>query len=375
MKKTPADLMREATRLTLEGDAAGAAALFQAALTGQHSQSADTVNVVAENDSEHFTNDPKKVPGTPAPSFTKGVHSHQGADMEYELFVPGGPAREPVPLIVMLHGCNQSPQDFATGTRMNDIAEASGMLVLYPAQSSSANPNRCWNWFEPHNQARDNGEPGALSALTWHIMENQPVDPQRVFVAGFSAGGAMALILAEQYPELYCAVGVHSGLPSGGATSNMDAFRMMQGSFKDTAIETKLTNVSMIESSLPPRDIHTPLIVFHGSQDHVVNVSNAEQIITRWLAREKTRTHPVHWMPLSLPHDSAAGQHCIVTTYVADEQPGLTGCEYWQLNQTGHGWSGGSPSGSYTEQGGPDAATEMVRFFLDSTHLEKPLAP
>ncbi len=365
MKKTPADLMREATRLTLAGDAAGAAALFQTALSGQQPDATDTVTVIATNDTGHFVQDSTKAAGMDSAAFIDGAYSHHGTKLNYKLFNPGRENKDPAPLLLMLHGCSQNAKDFAASTRMNAIAQASGMYVLYPTQSTSANPNRCWNWFEPAHQLRGSGEPDALSALTLHIMESQPIDPQRVFVAGFSAGGAMALILAEQYPELYAAVGVHSGVPSGAASSNMDALRVMQ---RASTGDTNSTEHPAQRKKVG--DIHTPLIVFHGSQDRTVNVANADRIILNWLAREQTRTVPIHWMPLPLTHTTATGRHCIVTTYVAEEQPERTGCEYWQLSQGGHGWSGGSSSGSYTDQNGPDASVEIVRFFLECEPVE-----
>ncbi len=379
MKKTPADLMQEATRLTLAGDTAGAAALLQAALSGQQSEPTASSSVNPAKDTRHFVLDSAQAAGIPAGSFTDGLYLHHDTELHYKLFVPTREHQEPAPLLLMLHGCSQTTQDFAVGTRMNDIAQASGMIVIYPAQSTTANPNKCWNWFEPAHQFRGGGEPEALSALTLHVMESQPVDPKRVYVAGFSAGGSMALILAEQYPELYAAVGVHSGLPTGAASSNMDAFRLMQGASTGNTGSTthaggdtvnpsgqeSLTGSGHAAQTRNADDIHTPLIVFHGSQDRFVNTANADRIIANWLVREKTRTVPTNWLPLSLPHNTATGRHFIVTTYAAEEQPERTGCEYWQLSEGGHGWSGGSSSGSHTEQNGPDASAEMVRFFLE----------
>lgn len=371
MKKTPAELMHEATRLTLAGDAAGAAALFQEAMSGQQSATSDTATVDPVAETGPSAENATEAPDIAAASFTDGVFSHHDTELKYKLFVPARKPEEPAPLLLMLHGCSQNAGDFAASTQMNDIAQASGMVVLYPSQTSSANPNKCWNWFEPAHQLRGSGEPDALSALTLHIMETQSIDPQQVFVAGFSAGGAMALILAEQYPELYSAVGVHSGLPTGVASTNMEAFSMMQGNSLAESKSTEQDDESTDAQLAQHADVHTPLIVFHGSQDRFVNVANAERIIANWLSREATRTVPVNWMPLSLAHNTATGHHCMVTTYVDEANPDITGCEYWQLSEGGHGWSGGSPGGSYTEQNGPDASTEMVRFFLEHDSVER----
>ncbi len=353
--------MQEATRLTLAGDAAGAAALLQRALsTREFTGTDERAEAVEETVSSAVD-----AASLPTDLFLDGHFAHHDMKIDYKLFIPARAAGRPAPLLLMLHGCSQSADSFATSTRMNEIAEAAGMLVLYPTQSSSANANKCWNWFEPDHQRRGAGEPEILSALTRHVIDSQAIDPGQVFVAGFSAGAAMALILAEQYSDLYCAVGEHSGLPTGAASSNREAFSLMLGHAAGDTNSTAQTTGSTDTHRDSNIECHTPLIVFHGSQDRVVSVMNAERIIANWLNREMQRDEQLHWMPLPLAQSTADGHHCVVTTYVAESQPDRTGCEYWQLSEGGHGWSGGSPQGSFTEQNGPDASAEMVRFFLE----------
>lgn len=293
----------------------------------------------------------------PKSTFIDGVYSLDELSLPYKLFVPERASGNPAPLLLMLHGCGQNAEDFSTGTRMNAIAQAAGMYVLYPTQPSSANANKCWNWFVPLHQVRDSGEPAALSALTRTIMGSHAIDPQQVFVAGLSAGGAMAIILAEQYPELFTAVGVHSGLPSGAATSMMEAFSLMQNA-------TPVQPEPVTSGPDSEKHHHTPMIVFHGDQDRTVHCANAERIIWNWLEREAARTGTLDWQPTSLTHVSDAGRQSIVTTYESGALPGRTGCEYWQLIDAGHTWSGGSANGSYTDTQGPNASEQMVRFFL-----------
>ena len=161
---------------------------------------------------------PPRERGREAPGrFTPGRFSHGGASREFKLYVPPGAGREPLPLVVMLHGCTQDPDDFAAGTAMNEVARAKGFYVLYPAQSRGANPQGCWNWFKHNHQQRGRGEPALLAGMTRQVMAQHAIDPRRVYVAGLSAGGAMAAILGCAYPELFAAVGVHSGLAAGSA--------------------------------------------------------------------------------------------------------------------------------------------------------------
>lgn len=231
----------------------------------------------------------------------------------------------------MLHGCTQDPDDFAVGTQMNACAEAHDLVVAYPGQPSSANANRCWNWFSRTDQRRGGGEAALLAELTLFLRERHQVDRQRVFVAGISAGGAMAAALAEAYPDVFRAVGVHSGVPPGTADNLLTAVLAMKGMRKTSPAENPL-----------------PTIVFHGDKDSVVHPRNAEMLMSRLSG----------WQPLGPPDQGRR--------LFADHQ-GVVRAEQWMIAGMGHAWSGGSPAGSYTYPAGPDASAEMVRFFLTQT--------
>lgn len=271
-----------------------------------------------------------KAPGVG--SFTAGRFALGSNARGYKLFVPAGFVGVRLPLIVMLHGCTQDPDDFARGTRMNLLAQESGALVLYPAQAPRSNTSRCWNWFKPGDQRRDTGEPAVLAAMTRQIIASHSVDPSQVHVAGLSAGGAMAAILGQEYPELYASIGVHSGLPPGAAHDVPSAFAAMK--------KAKGGN------SHAPK---TPLIVFHGDRDQTVNPQNGENLV----GTAGMRT-------------SAAGQSGRrYTRSLITDQNGAVRAEHWLVHGAGHAWSGGSSEGSYADPQGPDASREMLRFFRE----------
>ncbi len=273
-------------------------------------------------------------------SFESHVFSNTAGERPYKLYIPSKPAASPA-LIVMLHGCTQSPDDFAAGTRMNALAEQHGFLVAYPGQTQNANAQKCWNWFNAAEQQRDRGEPAILADLTREIIARHGADPMRVFVAGLSAGGAQAAIMGAAYPDLYAGVGVHSGLACGAARDMPSAFAAMrQGG----------------AAGLKPNGALVRTIVFHGDNDSTVNAINGEQVLTQ--VRARARLHKV-----AESGRSPGGVRYTRTTESDDD--GRAVLEHWSLHGAGHAWSGGSDDGSYTDPRGPDASRELVRFFLD----------
>jgi poly(hydroxyalkanoate) depolymerase family esterase len=249
----------------------------------------------------------------------------------------------------MLHGCKQNPDDFAMGTGMNAVAEAHGLLVAYPGQTGADNASSCWNWFRPADQMRDAGEPSIIAGITAVIMSEFGLVRDRVFVAGLSAGGAMAAVMGETWPDLYAAVGVHSGLAFGSANDVMSAFSAMRG---DLGLPSRTKPRAAAGGASPVRTI-----VFHGGADRTVHPSNADRIVT---AASLTGAEGA----VRKEAGCAAGGRTYTKTIVADRE-GLTAVEYWLVDGAGHAWSGGHAGGSYTDPQGPDASSEMVRFFLD----------
>jgi poly(hydroxyalkanoate) depolymerase family esterase len=275
-------------------------------------------------------------------TFETATFTNAAGSRDYKLYVPANRPGQPMPLIVMLHGCTQSPDDFAAGTRMNALAEEHGCLIVYPAQPSSANAQKCWNWFSPSDQTRDGGEPSLIAGITRQIVKDHPVDAARVYVAGLSAGGAAAAIMGAAYPDLYAAVCVHSGLPVGSARDIASAFAAMRQGGAGSA-----------RSSRP-----VPTIVFHGDQDHTVNLRNGDAVIAQSKASASSLSPTIE-----IGQAQAPGGHGYSREIHADAS-GKALFEQWTIQGAGHAWAGGSPSGSYTDPRGPDASREMLRFFL-----------
>lgn len=306
------------------------------------------------------------VPG-PAPDavpdgarFISGSYTNAAGTRSYKLYVPSNYCGEPLPLVVMLHGCTQNPDDFAAGTRMNELAEREPCLVLYPAQSAGANGSKCWNWFKPSDQRAEHGEPSLIAGMTREVAASYNADRRRIYIAGLSAGGAMATTMAVAYPDLYAAAGIHSGLPHAAAHDLPSALAaMQQGSARAAGIRATSAGTSR-EMPHP-----VPVIVFHGDRDTTVHPRNGEQVIGQF-APAGVRTGSIG--AGSKPRASIErgqvpnGRAYTRTTY--HHPNGSPHVEQWTVHGAGHAWSGGSSRGSYTDPQGPDAAKEMLRFFL-----------
>jgi poly(hydroxyalkanoate) depolymerase family esterase len=356
-----ARLMAQATQLTRAGDLNGATSAIKAALVSVKAQVVQAVHPHAHqahqtgvNQSDVIEVQARVVPGQDQGDaaaarndtlLTEGEflslsHVDASGTHPYKLFVPPQAlaSATALPLLVMLHGCSQNPDDFAAGTRMNELARRRGWFVLYPAQGHDANASRCWNWFMPAHQHRGAGEPELIAGMVRAALHRYAVDPRRVFVAGLSAGGAMAAIVGASYPELFAAVGVHSGLPAGAAS------------------DLKSALVAMHRGALPAHEggeeaITPPTIVIHGDQDSTVHPLNGDRLVAG-LSRGAE---------LSTEHDLVQGRS--VTRRIWRDGRGRVKAEQWLVHGGGHAWSGGSTAGSYSDPSGPDASAAMLDFF------------
>jgi poly(hydroxyalkanoate) depolymerase family esterase len=333
-----------ATNLTGAGSLAKATKLLQAAVT----------SAIAPIDSGE--------PGTVAPKeeapgrFITRVYRSNAGTRTYKLYVPSSYSGQPCPLIVMMHGCTQSPDDFAAGTRMNELAEEGTFLVAYPEQPISANAQKCWNWFKRTDQQRDRGEPSLVAGITRQIMGEYTIDRRRVYIAGMSAGAAAAAVLGATYPDIYAAVGVHSGLACGLAQDARSAFSAMKSG--EGARRVAKPTPRCGENNGP-----IATIVFHGDRDTTVNKRNGERFAEEFSTPGYAKR---------VGAGRAPGGRAYTQTVYADASARSV-LEQWIIHGAGHAWSGGSVAGSYTDPSGPDASREMVRFFLSHRLAERAL--
>ena len=281
---------------------------------------------------------------------------HEGAAgaRDYRMFVPSAyDAKKPAaPLVVMLHGCTQDAADVARGTRLDAHAERAGALVVYPEQPATANPKKCWNWYDAAHQARDAGEPAIVAGIVRDVMASHRVDPTRVYVAGISAGGAMAAIVASAYPEMFAAAAAHSGIAVGASRSVMDALGVMAKG---------PTTPAPALGSAPP-----PLLVVQGGADPVVNAANAEALAAQW-RRARGATDEGR-----RDQGESGGYHVVRTVWGDAAAPDV---EMITVRELGHAWSGGAAEGTYTDARGPDATALMMKFLLSHRRAPGARAP
>ena len=271
-----------------------------------------------------------------------------------------------VPLVVMLHGCTQTAEDFAAGTQMNQLAEQYGFIVVYPQQTAKENQNRCWNWFTSSNQTRGRGEPASIAGVVHALVEQTShwtIDTNRIYVAGISAGASMAVILGATYPDIFAAIGVHSGIEYQAATNMTQALKVMRRGGPDPVLQGQRAHEAMGNFAR-----RVPTIVFHGTQDPIVSSINGDQAVQQWMQTNQLTLNGTYQVDFHHPSKTTAGQAPGGRSYTVSSWTDTNGEEvqvYWKVQGLGHAWSGGSPIGSYTDPSGPKASLAMYQFFMD----------
>jgi len=312
----------------------------------------------------------------PTGTFHSRTFSHGARARPYKLYVPHNYTHgRSTPLLVALHGCTQDPDNFAAGTRFNTLADQYNFLVLYPQQNSTNNAGMCWNWFLPSNQARGRGEPALLAGMIDHIASHYTVDSDRVFIAGMSAGAAMAVIMGACYPDYFAAIGVHSGLEYKAATNPVGAQIAMRRGGPDPALQGKLAYLSAGSASRV-----LPVIVFHGTRDETVAPINGDQVIQQFAstndyADDGIANGSVSATPSSIETGQVPnGYSYTLYTYLYQ---GNVLMQHYNIKGMGHAWSGGSaaPPATYTDSGGPDASAIMWNFFAGHPKKARMVTP
>lgn len=285
--------------------------------------------------------------------FLSRQYSGQAGARNYKLYVPSNYAGLPLPIVLMLHGCTQNPDDFATGTRANRWAENRRCIVVYPEQVQRANSHRCWNWFRPGDQQAGRGEPAIIAGIVRQVIDEYRIDTGRVYVAGLSAGGAMAAIMGHEYPKLFAAIGVHSGLPVGAAHNVTSALALMK---------TAQSQFAPPAAAAPVDARAVPLIVLHGGADRTVNPANADRLVQS--AAETYRLlEPDAPLQVEVQAVGATDSNRAYRRSRHATSNGLSLIEHWQIHGAGHAWSGGDAQGSFADARGPDATQAMLEFF------------
>ena len=317
-----------------------------------------------------------------AGQWVNGKASSVAGERNYALWVPSGYAaekRRSLPLVMMLHGCMQGPQDLSAISGMNAVADKNNFLVVYPEQTKEANPLRCWNWFDPRHQSRASGEPAILAAIIHEISKTYSIDNRSVYVAGISAGAAMAVVMGANYPDTFSAVGAMSGLAFKSATTVEGGMAAMKQGAPNPEQLGLLAFTAMRDGGVAAKVNRIPLITFHGDADPYLNPINAEQLIRQWA---KVNDHlddgkdngSVKAEPMKTVEGTVPAGHTYTRSIYGDRFGNLL-MEKWIIKGLGHAWSGSPSVSPFGDPKGPNASEEMWRFFVEATPAPPPPAP
>jgi len=305
------------------------------------------------------------------------TYSSPAGNLPYVVYTPlNYRAGTPVPLLIMLHGCTQSAADFAAGTQMNLVAEEHNFIVVYPQQVRKNNSLYCWNWFDLANQSRDHGEPAMIVGIVQDILQNTAqwtIDTARIYVAGISAGAAMSVILGATYPDIFAAIGIHSGLEYQALKSHHGALTISKRGGPDPLQQGQAAYEAMGSYARI-----VPTIVFHGTKDTVINITNGDQVVQQWMQTDMLASHDTYVADFNAPATATTYKiptGYAYTVYTWQNSRGKTIQEYWKVNGLGHAWSGGNSSGSYTDSRGPSASEALYAFFMHHSMHRKAIHP
>jgi len=290
----------------------------------------------------------------------RGEYTSSEGTRPWRLFVPSRATNAmPSMLLVMLHGCTQSANDFAAGSRMDVVAEEQGYFVLYPEQLAKANARSCWNWFDAAHQMHGHGEPSLIAGMVNEIARKYAIDAARVHLVGVSAGAAMATLTAVAYPQQFATLTSASGIGWRAATDVVRALTVMQKGGGDG-----LPTSQMMIAAMGSTARAVPTLVLHGGRDAVVNAKNADDLATQWVGvHDALRAR--NGEPALLADAAAATRSD--NGYTVNERSwrdskGSARVTLIRIEDLGHAWSGGSTVGTFTDAKGPDASRLIAAF-------------
>ena len=304
-------------------------------------------------------------------TFERASYSNEFGTRQYMVYLPSK-LKKDAPVVVYLHGCTQTADDAAVGTRFNLLAEEQGFIAVYPEQDAAANGTLCWNWFLPEHQERDAGEPSIIAGITSTVVETYGADPARVFVSGASAGGAMSSIMGATYPDLFAAIGILAAPAYKGDVTGNLAYRAMGDSARSV-----------------------PTIVFQGTADSLVVYPAGRTAADQWVGTNDladdgsangsiSRTPEIENRGFDQTPDPASGNDCLAppnsfpcaggvvgfqseyptTIEQYRDAEGVSVVELWSIHGLGHAYPGGDVNGSFTDPIGPDATRVSFDFFM-----------
>lgn len=309
----------------------------------------------------------RRVQASSSGSWQQFTYNGSAGSRPYFVYTPANyQVGTAVPLIVMLHGCTQTPADFATGTQMDALADQKQFIVIYPQQTSTYNSEECWNWFQTADQSRGSGEPAIIAGVVQTVEQNTSqwtIDTSHVYVAGMSAGAAMAVVMGATYPDIFAAIGVHSGLEYQAGTDQTSGTQALsQGGPNPTQQGQAAYNAMGSYARV------VPTIDFQGTSDYTVYPINGDQVIQQWMQTDHLASNNTYNASFNSPSSTTNGQvpngGRSYTTETWNDNSGNEVEEYWKVNGMGHAWSGGSSSGSFTDPQGPSATQAMYNFFI-----------
>jgi poly(hydroxyalkanoate) depolymerase family esterase len=310
-----------------------------------------------------------------AGSWSSGTVKNTSGSLDYKVWVPSGYNRQkPVALVVMLHGCTQKTEELATISGMNDLAEKENFLVVYPEQTATANPLRCWNWFDPKHQSRDAGEPSLIAAIVLDVRSKYSVEAERTYAVGISAGAAMAVVMGVTYPELFAGLATVIGVEYKAGTTVEGGLAAMKVGGPDP-VQQGLLGFQAIQKSAVGSKKRMPVIAFHGTKDPYLNPINTDQLIAQWaetndyLDDGKSNDSVNMNSPRETKGSVPNGYN--FTKYSYQDSKGQLLMERWVIEGLGHAWPGSPVTNPFADPKGPNATAEIWRFFSETTTRAK----